>query len=171
MRVPVENIVPDRPDAVPSLFSRFRVYSQRVTPGVLLWIFGGRRDYRGKREVLEEQGDPPTPTPAVPRIVFSEVPCWRRRIPGRSQFLVVSGVDSQFLLPLPRRELPAQGMGYSILTSRAGQHDPHRALLLSEFPLPRGRRPRREKPLLPWLEQQGPADSLGLLTHLQAFLL
>src|SRR4051794_11674489 len=84
---------------------------------------------------------------------------------------VVSGVDSQFLLPISRREQPAQVMGHSILMSRDGPHGPHRALLLSEFPLPRGRRPRRGKPLLPWLERQGPTNSSGLLSHLQALLL
>ena len=35
--------------------TRLRVFSQRVTPGVLLWIVGVRNDYRGKREVLEER--------------------------------------------------------------------------------------------------------------------
>ncbi len=60
-----------------------------------------------------------------------------------SELLVVSGVDSQLLLSHSWRDQPAQVMGHSIVTSKDGPHGPHRALLLSEFPLPRGRCPRR----------------------------
>jgi hypothetical protein len=38
--------------------TQLRIFSQRATPGVLLWIFGVRSDYRGKRDVLEEHGGP-----------------------------------------------------------------------------------------------------------------
>jgi transposase-like protein len=48
-----------------------------------------------------------------------------------------------FLLLNFQRKQPAQVMGTSIFTSRDGPHDPDRTLLLPEFPMPPGRRPRR----------------------------
>ena len=58
MRVPAKNKVPDRPDAVASFFSVCD------TMGAPLH-FGVRTDYRGRREVLEEQGGPSSDRPEV----------------------------------------------------------------------------------------------------------
>ena len=64
--------------------TQLRVFSQRVTPGVLLWILESGAIIEGSGKFWKNN-EVPNVYPAVPRIVFSQAPCWRQRFPDRSE--------------------------------------------------------------------------------------